>query len=65
MTITATQIADMTAHIHACDACGDEEIRAELGELPAEELAETIASAHDPRWQAILTGNAAGAQADR
>ncbi|WP_336214330.1 hypothetical protein [Nonomuraea sp. LPB2021202275-12-8] len=54
---TSSQVYDMVTHLRACSVCGlDEELLAELEDesLPAEELADAIATAHDPRWLALL-----------
>lgn len=49
----------MVEHIETCATCGDQEIRAGLYDesLPPEELADYIASSHDPAWLAILAAH--------
>ncbi|MFG1755926.1 hypothetical protein [Streptosporangium sandarakinum] len=57
MTYTAPQIRAMVLHIEGCAECGDDaEILAGLYDegLPPEELADYIATAHDPAWLDLL-----------
>ncbi|WP_433382690.1 hypothetical protein [Streptosporangium sp. CA-115845] len=58
---TAAQIRVMVGHIESCEVCGDDpEISAGLYDegLAPEELADFIATGHDPAWLNLLTGTA-------
>ncbi|GAA3428737.1 hypothetical protein GCM10018953_59210 [Streptosporangium nondiastaticum] len=60
MSYTAAQIHAMVAHAQGCAECGhDAEILASLYDesLSLAELADYIATAHDPAWLAILAGS--------
>ncbi|MEV4382191.1 hypothetical protein [Streptosporangium sp. NPDC049644] len=60
MTYTAAQVAAMAGHIRTCEVCGaDPEITAGLNEgLAPGEIADFIATGHDPAWLALLTREA-------
>ncbi|MET9067780.1 hypothetical protein [Streptosporangium sandarakinum] len=60
MSHTAAQIRAMVLHVQGCAECGDDaEILAGLFDesLPPEELADYIATAHDPAWPALMATN--------